>query len=220
MNRRVIFWGGTGQAKVLADCARQRGLEILAVFDNDPAVPPPLADVPILYGKAGFLSWLDGQSDPHEIGFALAIGGHHGDARMELHQFLASHGLQPVTLRHPTAFVAESARLGDGCQILANASICVEARLGRQCIVNTGAVVDHECRLGDGVHVAPGATLAGCVTVGDLATVYSGATILPRVTIGTGAVVGAGAVVLEDVPAHVTVAGNPARIIQSRVEAR
>lgn len=43
------------------------------------------------------------------------------------------------------------------------------------------------------------------------ASIGSNATILPGITIGEGAMVGAGSVVTKDVPAGVTVVGNPAR---------
>jgi len=46
------------------------------------------------------------------------------------------------------------------------------------------------------------------------ASVGSSATIICGVTIGENAIVGAGAVVTKDVPANVTVAGVPARIIK------
>jgi len=46
------------------------------------------------------------------------------------------------------------------------------------------------------------------------ASIGSGATILCGVTIGEHAVIGAGAVVTTDVPAHATVAGNPARVLK------
>jgi len=44
--------------------------------------------------------------------------------------------------------------------------------------------------------------------------------ILPGITIGKGAIIGAGAVVSKDVPEWAIVAGNPARIIKYRNEAR
>ena len=41
----------------------------------------------------------------------------------------------------------------------------------------------------------------------------AGSKIIGNIEVGEGAKVGAGSVVLEDVPAHVTVAGVPARIV-------
>ena len=50
------------------------------------------------------------------------------------------------------------------------------------------------------------------------ASVGSSTTILGGVTIGENALVGAGSVVTKDVPAHATVAGNPARILRKPKE--
>ncbi|MDQ6623819.1 MAG: N-acetyltransferase [Verrucomicrobiota bacterium] len=49
------------------------------------------------------------------------------------------------------------------------------------------------------------------------ASIGSGATLLGGITIGENALVGAGAVVTRDVPANATVAGNPARILKSKI---
>lgn len=46
------------------------------------------------------------------------------------------------------------------------------------------------------------------------AAIGSGSTLLGGITIGQNALVGAGSVVTKDVPAHATVAGNPARILR------
>jgi maltose O-acetyltransferase len=49
------------------------------------------------------------------------------------------------------------------------------------------------------------------VTIGANVWIGGGAIILPGVTIGDDAIVGAGSIVTRDVPAGVTVVGNPAR---------
>ncbi|RYD18889.1 MAG: N-acetyltransferase [Verrucomicrobiaceae bacterium] len=50
------------------------------------------------------------------------------------------------------------------------------------------------------------------------ASIGSGVTLLGGITIGENAMVGAGSVVTRDVPAHATVAGNPARVIGTPME--
>ncbi len=214
--REVVFWGATGQAKVLRECLAPQGLKLVALFDDTEGLASPFPDVPLHRGRKGFEDWRRGIGNPSRIGFLVAIGGEHGAPRVRIHRYLESQGLKPLTAIHATAFVARDATIGPGSQVLAQSAVAVEAVLGTACIVNTAASVDHECRLGDGVHLAPGARLAGCVVIDDFAMVGIGASVLPRIRIGKGAVVGAGAVVLEDVPPWTVVAGNPARPVGTR----
>jgi sugar O-acyltransferase (sialic acid O-acetyltransferase NeuD family) len=209
-SRGILFWGGTGQAKVLRPIVEAMGYRLQAVVDRLPELTPPFDDVAMLAGETALDEWLQG-NDRLVSAFAVTIGGTAGRDRCAISASLIGRGLQPLTAVHPRAWVADSAALGDGCQILAMAAVSEEARLGRFCIVNTNASVDHECVLGDGVHVMPGATVAGCVTIGDFATIGSNATVLPRVMIGSGAVIGAGAVVTKNVASGAVVMGVPAR---------
>ena len=207
----IVIWGATGQARVLNEFLLAVGYRLVALFDNNPQIATPFADVPLFYGEHGFSQWAE-QRDPHRFcGFVVAIGGDRGHDRLVLFERLESAGLQPVTALHPTAFVATNATIGPGSQLLAQSAVCAEATLGRCCIINTGASIDHECRLGDGVHIGPGARLAGCVEVGALSMIGTGAVVAPNIAIGEGAVVGAGAVVIKDVDANAIVVGNPAR---------
>jgi sugar O-acyltransferase (sialic acid O-acetyltransferase NeuD family) len=209
--REMIFWGAAGQAKVLRECLEGSGLKLAAVFDNDETRDSPFLGVPIHHGRRGFEEWARARKSAAGVGFLVAIGGDRGRDRFEIQAYLESFGLVALVACHPTAFVAASARIGAGSQVLAQAAVCVEASVGRATIINTGASVDHECVIGDGVHVCPGARLAGCVRLESFSTIGTGAVILPRVRVGEGATVGAGAVVLADVPADTVVAGNPAR---------
>lgn len=210
----LIIWGATGQAIVLEELISHSDVRLLAVFDNNADLQSPLPDVPLYIGEAGFKEWRSANVG-RPVQFAVAIGGEHGVARMDRHLYLLRHGLTPRRLIHHSSFVAANAHLGEGCQVLANATVCARAILGTQVIVNSGANIDHECRLGDGVHIGPGATLAGAVLVDDYAFVGAGATVLPRVTIGAHSIVGAGSVVTSDVPNNTVVVGVPAKAVRS-----
>ena len=207
----VVLWGGKGHAKVVREALEGTDCRVVAVFDNDPRCPPPFSDVPLGHGWDAFHCWRGKARYAEPCVGVVCIGGERGRDRVELQHELSKHGIAPLTVVHPRAFVAANAALGPGCQVLALAAVCVDAVLGEGCIINTAASVDHDCRLEAGVHLAPGARLAGCVRAGRYATIYTGAVVLPHVVIGEGAVVGAGAVVTEDVPPYTLVAGVPAR---------
>ena len=61
---------------------------------------------------------------------------------------------------------------------------------------------------------------AHAVTIGHDVWIGHGVVILPGRTVGTGAVIAAGAIVTRDVRPYEIVAGNPARPIRMRFEAR
>jgi sugar O-acyltransferase (sialic acid O-acetyltransferase NeuD family) len=211
----VILWGGTGQAKVVRPIIEYYGARVVAVFDDNRGLKAPFADVELHWGWNDFPRWI-ADRDRSQIGFCVAIGNPHGAARIRIHERLVAEGLMPVTLAHPTAWIAENAQIGVGTQFMAGAIVGAEAVVGRQCIINTKASADHECVLEDGVELAPGATLCGLIHAEKHAWICAGATVLPRLRIGQDAIVGAGAVVVRDVPAGATVVGVPARVIQGK----
>lgn len=206
----LVFWGATGQARVLKEAIQNTEYRLMAVFDNR-SIPSPFADVPIFLGKQGFDAWASTQSDLGKVKACAAIGGDGGEQRMAIQEWLRLKGVLPATIVHRMAFVASDSFIGEGSQVLAMAAVCVNTRIGRSVIINTAASVDHCCIVGDGCHIAPGARLAGEVVLGAQVFIGAGAVILPRIRIGKRAIVGAGAVVTKDVAPGDVVLGNPAR---------
>jgi len=110
-------------------------------------------------------------------------------------------------------------------------------KMGRQCYIDPTALVEtaypENVTMGDGVTIAAHAAIMTHVKAPDYLREHGlvplvrkkvvlrdhcfvgvNAVIMPGVTVGKGAVVASGAVVVGDVPDHVTVAGNPARVVK------
>lgn len=102
------------------------------------------------------------------------------------------------------------------------------AQLGRRLFIDHGAgcVIGETAVIGDDVTLYQGVTLGGVTlapgkrhpTLEDDVIVGAGAKLLGSFTVGAGARIAANAVVLKEVPAGVTVAGVPARTMQSRAQ--
>ena len=210
MKQPVVFWGGTGQSKVLSEAISYGDYDLVAIVDNQEIVNVH-GDVALLKGRQSLLDWLEVQPNISIIMCAVAVGGYRGRERVGLLRTMQSFGLSALTIIHPSAFVSPNAIIGEGSQILANSSVCVDVKVGAGCIINTSASVDHDCILGEGVHIGPGAHLAGEILVGEGTFIGTGATVLPGLEIGADVIIGAGAVVVRDVINGATVVGNPAR---------
>jgi sugar O-acyltransferase (sialic acid O-acetyltransferase NeuD family) len=212
--RPLVLWGGTGQAVVLDEFVAHLGCEVAAIIDNDRELCSPLRGVPVFNDPDSLAAFLR-ENGMQNACYAVAIGGSRGADRCALSGILKRIGLEPLSAIHPRAYVSATAVIGEGAQVMANATVGARVQAGSQVIINTAAVVDHECRLGEGVHIGPAATLAGMVAVEDFAFIGAGAVILPRVRIGKNSIVGAGSVVTADIPDNVVCVGIPARIKQA-----
>lgn len=88
--------------------------------------------------------------------------------------------------------------IGAGTKIDANVFIAHNCLVGEHCLIIANSQISGSCEIGDRCHIGPAAMLTDHVKVGDDGRC------------------GLGAVVIRDVPAGVTVVGNPARDIEER----
>lgn len=204
---KIVVVGAGGHGLVVVDILRAaRGMtgdEVVAVVDDDPRKAGTLLQGIPVVGSEEELTDLD-----HEA-IICAIGDN--ESRRSACERLRGRGEVFGLAVHPSTTVAEGVSFGEGTMVCAGVIVNPETEVGSHTILNTACTIDHHNVIGAYTHVAPGAHLGGNCSIGDMALVGLGASVLPGRVIGTGAVVGAGAVVVEDVPAGVTVVGNPAR---------
>ena len=202
-----ILVGAGGHAKVLLDCLRRQGTDVLGFLDADPALRgTAYCGLPVLGSDAELDRYV-----PGSVLLVNALGSTRPAAnRRAIYDGLKASGHMFATVVHPAAAVGAGVVLGEGAQVMAGVVIQPDASIGANAILNTGAIVDHDCVIGAHVHVAPGCVLSGGVRVGDGSHLGTGAVVIQGIKIGAGCLVAAGAVVVRDVPDGAEVMGVPA----------
>ncbi|MBU7589889.1 MAG: acetyltransferase [Sphingopyxis terrae] len=196
---RTVIFGSGGFGREVSDVLRAalaEGLELLFASDDGAG---SMLDIPILPSDQL------GQGDT----VIIAIGD--GETRRSIEERLLAQGCEIGSAVARTAIVSPYATIGTGAVISDHVLINAATRIGRQFQCNIYAYVAHDCTIGDFVTFAPKVCCNGNVTIGDNAYIGTGAMLRQGISIGAGAVIGMGAVVVKDVPAGVTVAGNPAQ---------
>jgi sugar O-acyltransferase (sialic acid O-acetyltransferase NeuD family) len=206
---KLIIWGASGHASVVADIVRREGkYKIIGFLDNvNPESRNKEFCGSIIIGGIEQLSRL------RQAGVSNIIFGF-GDCkdRLRLSQFVQKKGFSLATAIHPQAVVASDAEIGEGTVIAAGAVINPGTKIGTNVIINTCASVDHDCVIKNGAHICPGVHLGGKVRIGQAAWVGIGSTVIDHVHIGEYSLIGAGSVVVSDIPPKVLAYGVPARV--------
>jgi UDP-perosamine 4-acetyltransferase len=149
------------------------------------------------------------QFDPATLGLINGVGQLVGSqSRKAIYERLRQAGFSFPTLVHPAAWIASSATLAQGVQVMAGAVVQPDCCIGENSIINTHASIDHDCVIGAHVHIAPGATLCGGIRVLEGAFIAAGATLIQGVTVGLEAVVGAGSILTRDLAANQVILGS------------
>ena len=211
---KIAIIGAGGQARIVYEIlSYDRNIEVMAFVDNViHGNDEQIMGIPVL----GDHSVLPKLIKNGVTGATIAVGDN--EIRVAHFEKLKGMGLELVNAIHPTAYIAQSAKVGDGATIAMGAIISTGAIIGSNVIINTGAIIDHEGEIEDHVHVGPGCSIAGRVTIKRGAFIGIGSVVKEYLTIGENAIIGAGSVVLEDMPDNVVAVGAPAKVVKMRNE--
>lgn len=169
MKERLYILGDGGQARVCADCAKDK--------------------------KIIFIKSLAQASSKAKLFVALGDNA----LRKKLFLQALKAGFEMINLIHETAIISPSAKIAEGgVVILARAIIQAKASIERGVIINTASVVEHDCVIEEFAHISVAAAMGGGVRVGKNSLVGVNATILPNLKLAKNSILGAGAVLTKD----------------------
>lgn len=211
MKKKLVIWGASGHALVVADIIRLQGVYEIVGFLDD--VNPNRHDTE--FCGATILGGQEQLEVLKQKGIKYLIFGFgYCKARLRLSVLVRAKGFRLATAVHPLAVVAEDVSVGSGTVIVAGAVLNPGSKIGDNVIINTCASVDHECIIAEGVHIGPGVHIGGKVIIERETWIGIGVTIKEHIRIGAQSIIGAGSVVLDDIPENVLAYGVPAKVIE------
>lgn len=117
------------------------------------------------------------------------------------------------TLIHPSVIMGNNVKIGRGSIICPNCILTNDIDVGEFVFINTSSTIGHDAIIGNFSSINGKVEITGNVKVGEGCLFGVGAKVIPERQIGDSAIVGAGSVVIRNVPAGVSVFGNPAKKI-------
>lgn len=168
----IVIVGAGGFGRALLDAIGEMpALQVLGFLDDRFAALREVDGVPLLAAAGDFAAVRE--SRPAVV---LAIG--HNPTRERLAGLAHAADLRLQTIVHPRAHVPRSARLGEGCIVMAGVTLGANVEAGMGCVLNYGAVLDHDVSLQPWSRVGVGACLGSAVKLGQRALVHDG-TVVP-----------------------------------------
>ena len=150
MGGAVIIFGAGAHARKVGLYASQIKLPVVAFADENTKNKSPIQNVPLV--SVELVHERFGRSE-----FLIAVGN--PVVRRRLQEKFIGLGWTPISIIHPTAYVAADVVIGSGVLVCAGAIVETGSIVGNGAIVDIGAIVDHDCTVTEYSHVRPGANL-------------------------------------------------------------
>ena len=190
----MIVLGGGGHASVLIEMLRLIDSDIIGIADPFLEKGVRVKDIAVIGSDDAVLDYPNS-----DVVLVNALGPlPKKSTREALSKKFIDRGYQFLTLIHPRAYVAPSAKIEDGAQIMAGALVQAQSCIGRLSVVNSGAIIEHDCIISGHAHIAPGAILCGGVQAAEGVFIGSGAVVLENTSLGANSILAAGVTLRKD----------------------
>lgn len=113
----------------------------------------------------------------------------------------------------PDSSIASDAIIGEGAIIKGRCSISVNVKIGLFVLMNGEDQLGHDVVIEDFVTLMPRSTISGNVKINESCLIGAQTFVLQGKSIGNNSILAPGSIVFTNVPANVTVMGNPATIL-------
>ena len=206
----VIVVGASGFGRELLQYVHDAhkstpGVTIKGFLDDDPARLDSVGKV-IGVGIVGDTRTYSIESDDR---FIISVGD--PGLRQMLAERLARRGARFLSIVHPTAYVAPTARIGQGCIVGPFVNVGSYVELQDHVLLNLYSAAGHDARIGAFCVFSPYSVANGGSSLAARVFLGTHAAVTPNVRVGAGSKVAAGAVVYRDVPERSLATGNPAK---------
>lgn len=203
---KLILIGAGGYAKSVLDSIDYYNYKIAGFLDEFSDKKEHLG-YPIIAKKISEII------DQEKYFYFITIGNN--TRRKIWYDRLTERKLHLINVVDKSAIISSQAKIGTGCFFGKFSVVNSGATIHNDCIINTRALVEHGCEVFSHVNISTNAVINGDVKVGTGSFLGSCSVTIGQLEIGEWSTVGAGAVVIRHVDDNVTVAGVPAKILNT-----
>jgi sugar O-acyltransferase (sialic acid O-acetyltransferase NeuD family) len=174
---RWLIYGARSFAHTVADLVVDIGGEVLGLIDDSGAAVA--GDWP----GVGTLDEAWSRFGAARPNVALGIGYNDLPARWQAWLRLRRQGWPTPALVHPQAYVARTARIGEGAIVMARAVVDRQARIGEAVVLWPGVIVNHDSSVGVNTFLSPAVVVCGDARIGDHCFIGAAAAIANDATV-------------------------------------
>jgi len=208
MTSRTILVGGGGFGREVLSWAQDAhtvgSLGKVDYFIDD----NPLATLSSEY-DCEYLGAIKDLSIRPDDKFLLGIAS--PNVKRKIYENLSDHLDKFLSLIHPSAVVARTAKIGRGVIVCPFALVSADTKIHDFVTINTMSSIGHDSVIGSFSTLSGHVDITGQVTVGDEVFFGTGAKVVPRIKIGANSKIGAGCTVMRSVPENSTYFTQPAK---------